>query len=152
MNLRQYTDRAVAWFAVIAASLTLFVVWAQQTFADDLPGEDALGDTGTVDTGLQSWQLIVGFVLPLLIAVVVKSKYSPAVKSLIMLAASAVATAVTMYLQGDLSADADYVESFLKVAALTIAYYQGIWKPTGVAPTIQHQINEDPGPYPTAAT
>ena len=152
MNRKYQLDRAIAWFAVIAASLTLFVVWAQATFADDLPGEDSIGDTGTVDTGLQSWQLIVGFVLPLLIAVVVKSKYTPAIKSLIMMGAAAIATAVTMYLQGDLSADADYVESFLKVAALTIAYYQGIWKPTGVALTIQHQINDDPGPYPTETT
>ena len=140
MNLKYQMDRAVAWLAVISASLVLFGTWAVSALADDLPAEGST-DVGDSTSALQSWQLVVAFVLPLLIAVVVKSSYSPAIKSLIMLAASAVATAVTMYLHGELSADADYVENVLKVAALTIAFYQGVWKPTEVAPKIQNSIN-----------
>jgi CHASE2 domain-containing sensor protein len=96
-------------------------------------------DVGTVAVPLQQWQLILGFLLPLLIAFLLKSTWPRWLKSLVMVIVSFLATAVTMYLNGQLDnvSAQTYVAKALEVVVATIAFYVGVWHPTNVAPTIE---------------
>jgi hypothetical protein len=95
----------------------------------------------TDQASIQAWQMILAFVLPLVIAVIVRQQWSRTAKSICMFAVSFVATLGTMYLNGalnDVSAQT-FVARFLTVVVATIAFYNGIWKPTGVAPAVEER-------------
>lgn len=87
-------------------------------------------------TNLQMWSLIVGTLLPLVVAVVQRRTWPDWLRSAIMVAVSALAAAGTAYFQGDLTGRR-FVEAGLVIIVATIATYQGLWKPTGVAPAIE---------------
>ena len=93
----------------------------------------------TDQSAIQSWQMILAFVLPLVIAVVIRQRWSRTAKSITMFVVAFLATLGTMYLNGslnDVSAQT-FVARFLTVVVATIAFYNGIWKPTQVAPEIE---------------
>jgi uncharacterized membrane protein len=95
----------------------------------------------TDQASIQSWPMILAFVLPLVIAVIVRQQWSRTAKSICMFVVSFVATLGTMYLNGalnDVSAQT-FVARFLTVVVATIAFYNGIWKPTGVAPAVEER-------------
>jgi glucan phosphoethanolaminetransferase (alkaline phosphatase superfamily) len=95
----------------------------------------------TDQASIQAWQMILAFVLPLVIAVIVRQQWSRTAKSICMFSVSFVATLGTMYLNGalnDVSAQT-FVARFLTVVVATIAFYNGIWKPTGVAPAVEER-------------
>lgn len=127
---------AACYVAVVGALLVV----ALMGYASVLADAEGSVDVGTVNEALQQWELIVAFVQPLVIAFFISPDFSQKVQTLIMVAVSAVVTVVTMYLNGTLDNGTDYVTSLLKVIALTIAYYKGIWKPAGTAPTIETRI------------
>lgn len=115
----------------------LFVAVPSLTLASD--GLEGEVNAGTSISPLENWQLFVGFVLPLVISVIVQRGWSQATQSVAMFLVCAVVTAGTMYLQGDLDNITDYAESLLKLVALTVAFYKGVWKPTQVSPTIEEK-------------
>lgn len=88
-------------------------------------------------TDLQMWSLIVGFFMPLAIALVQQPRWSNAARAAVMFVLCAVAGAVTAYLNGDLENGRSLVSSVLLVLVTTISMFKGLWKPTGVAPAIE---------------
>ena len=90
-------------------------------------------------TNVQNWQLILAFLLPLLIAVINRRNWERSTKAVVMFVVALVATTITMYLNGDLDdvTAQTYVGKVLFVIVATIAFYNGLWKPTQVAPTIE---------------
>jgi hypothetical protein len=87
-------------------------------------------------TNAAAWTLIVSTLAPLLIAVVQRPNLSKRVRSLIMLAAAVVDGLVTAAVAGEFHGKTPLVTVALAVVAIQSAY-QGLWKPTGVAPTIE---------------
>lgn len=94
---------------------------------------------------LENWQMILAFVLPGIIAFIVQAHWPRWAKSLTMFATSLVAVLITMYLNGELNdvSTATFVTKFLVVVVATIAFYNGIWKPTQVAPKIEYETTVD---------
>lgn len=91
-------------------------------------------------SNLEMWSLIVGFLLPPVLAFVIQTGWSQRLQSVVAFAAAAVAGAATAYFQGELTKER-FVESGLFVLVTTIATYKGFWKPTGVAPAIETKTN-----------
>jgi hypothetical protein len=87
-------------------------------------------------SNLQMWSLIVGFLTPPVLAIIQQGGWSKRVRAVVAFAAAMVAGAGTAYFQGDLTGRR-FVEAALVVLVATIAAYQGFWKPTDVAPTIE---------------
>lgn len=85
---------------------------------------------------LYDTELVVGTLLPLLIAIIVQSYWSARVQSIATLAICAV-TAFVLHWQ-EWSA-APPVESFITIVLTTVAWYKGVWKPTGLAPVIENE-------------
>ena len=94
---------------------------------------------------LDNWQLVLAFFLPLVIAIIVQQHWPRWAKSVTMFIVALIATVITMYLNGELN-DVNgqtFVTKFLVVVVGTIAFYNGIWKPTQVAPEIEYQTTVD---------
>jgi hypothetical protein len=85
---------------------------------------------------LEMWALIVGFVMPLLIAIVQRSTWTQPVRALVMAVSSVIAGGLTAYFAGDLNG-VDVTTAILLVAVTAIASYKGFWQPTTVAPKIE---------------
>lgn len=93
---------------------------------------DQMGDS----IPLQNWQLVLGFLLPLVVSVLTKQEWSSSIKAVAAFVISMVATLGTMILTGDLSGDFDVSTKMLQVFALTIPFYYGFWKPIGATEAI----------------
>lgn len=91
-------------------------------------------------TNLQMWSLIIGFVLPPVLAIVQQSKWPDATRASAAFVACAVAGAGVAYFQGDLTGRR-WVEAALVVFVAAISTYQSFWKPTGIAPAIESRTN-----------
>lgn len=87
-------------------------------------------------TDLEMWSLVVGFFLPMVIAVVQQPRFPQPVRALITFLACMVASGVTIWLQGEVEFER-WVESGLLILVSTIATYKGLWKPVGLAPEIE---------------
>lgn len=91
-------------------------------------------------TNFQQWSLIVAFFVPPVVALVNQTKFSAQLKAIIFFGVSLVAAAGTAYFQGDLTGKR-FLDSALIIVAAAAAYYHGLYKPTGVAPTIEEKTN-----------
>jgi small basic protein len=94
---------------------------------------------------LEMWALIVGFVMPLVIAVVQRSTWTQTVRALVMAVSSLIAGGLTAYFAGQLNG-VDVTTSVLIVAIAAIASYVGFWRPTTVAPKIEAATSPKPRP------
>jgi hypothetical protein len=94
---------------------------------------DATADT--VTTNAQKWNLLVGAILPAVIAALKKTRWPMPLQSLFALAACAAAAVGTTYWQSTLSWE-NWTTSALTIATVTWATYGGMWKPTGIADKI----------------
>ncbi len=96
---------------------------------------------GAAEAAFAQWELIVGFLMPILIAFFVRPGLSQEVQSMIMLGIAAVVTVVGAILLKQVSFEPDdLVFTFLKLTMSTIVFYKGIWKPIGVAPVIERNL------------
>jgi hypothetical protein len=90
---------------------------------------------------LELWGLVVGFLLPPVLAVVQQSKWSDKLRSSVGFIACIVAAGVATYLEHGLHLD----EHFVRVALLTLVAaqttYRNFWKPVGIAPAIEKRTN-----------
>lgn len=93
-------------------------------------------------SNLEMWSLIVGFLLPPVLALLMQSKWPTQLQAVVAFAACAVAGAGTAYFQGDLTGRR-FVEAGLVVLVASIATYHGFWKPTKVAPAIEEKTSLD---------
>lgn len=87
-------------------------------------------------TNLSMWTLIVGAVLPALIATIQQPGWSPRLRSIVTVAVCVVVGGGTSWLTGDLHIEA-IVTSILTVLVAALSTYKGFWKPTGIAPTVE---------------
>lgn len=80
--------------------------------------------------------LVVGAVLPPLIAVITQMGWTARVKSVVALLVCALAGAGTAYYDGTLSV-VDVGRSIMLVIISTQTFYRAFWKPTGIARMVE---------------
>lgn len=96
---------------------------------------------GNAAAALQNWEIITGFLLPLVLAFLIQSGWKRSTQAVVAFATSAAVVLVQLYLRGDLHGGAEITTSILKVVALTTAFYNGFWKPTTVTTNIEEKSN-----------
>jgi hypothetical protein len=96
---------------------------------------------------IDMWAVIVGALLPAVVAAINRVNWPPWLKGVVAIATSIVAGGVTAYLTGQLTG-ATWVHAGVVVAGAALATYRWWWHPTGIAPAIERTVN--PGP-PLAA-
>jgi hypothetical protein len=82
------------------------------------------------------WNVIAGFFTPLALSVVIQTGWPRGVQSVLAFGVAAVLAVVTTALEAELNFE-DWVTSLFVVLTATISTYYGIWKPTGVAPSLE---------------
>ena len=88
----------------------------------------------------QEAAILVGFFLPLLLAVPVQTHWPTAIKTLFSIAAYAAAGAITAAAAGKLTGKS-FWQTSLEILVLGVIGYQGVWKPSNIAPTIEARTN-----------
>lgn len=97
---------------------------------------EASDDVGTAlqqPTPLENWQIILAFAMPGIVEFFRKLDWTDRQKMAASFLITAIVTTVTLFLQGQLDLSVDYVTTVLKIFALTIPAYYGMWKPLGLA-------------------
>ena len=90
-----------------------------------------------MDSNLIMWGLIVGFVMPPLLAIVQQPGWTPMVRSLVMFVASILAAVGTVYFTEGAFDTANLTTTVLVVMVTAISTYKGLWQPTTIAPKIE---------------
>lgn len=85
------------------------------------------------------WTGIVGFLLPIIIAIIQKEKWGPQLQALVAFLVILAVSTGDCYFQGRLIPDL-FVHDFLIIFVTAIAAFYGLWKPTGVANAIQNNV------------
>lgn len=92
-------------------------------------------------SNLVMWNLVVGFALPLLIAVLQQPRFSRQTRAFITVVVSVLGGLGTAYFNNDFQA-ADITGSILIVAVTAITFYKGFFQPTGVAGAIENATSK----------
>lgn len=95
-----------------------------------------MSDVTQIPANIVMWSGLVGFFMPVVIAIIVQTGWSDRVKSSVAFAACLVAGAGTAYFSGHF-AGRDIVTCALITFTLAAASYAAFWKPTGIAPAIR---------------
>ena len=85
---------------------------------------------------LEMWNLVIGFLLPLAIAVPQQAKWSDAVRATVAFGICALAAVGTCYFSDEFTGKA-LVTSALTILVAAISTYKMFWKPIGIAPKIE---------------
>jgi hypothetical protein len=96
-----------------------------------------------MDSNLVMWAGVVGFFMPILLAIVQQPSWSSPVRSMVMFVASVIAGAGTVYFQGAWDTT-NLVTTILFVMVTAIATYKGLWKETGIAPKVEAATSPKP--------
>lgn len=91
---------------------------------------------GEVLTDFTMYSLLVGFLLPPALAIVMQSRWSDRVRSIVAFIACVIAGAGVAYFQGDLTGKR-LVSGALIVLTTGLATYRNFWKSTGISPKIE---------------
>lgn len=94
-------------------------------------------------SNLVMWGLVVGFLVPNLVAVIQQPRFTPPVRATITAVVSVIGGAGTAYFNG-LFNPGDIVGSILICGVTAITFYKGFWKPTGIATTIENATSKTP--------
>lgn len=81
--------------------------------------------------------IVVGTLLPNVIAIVVQPHWRGEVRGLVAFAVCVVAGLVVATLQGDLGDGRDLATSVVAVLITSQVLYQTLWRPSGIAPGIE---------------
>lgn len=95
-------------------------------------------------SNLELWSGVVGFFLPLVMAVIIQTGWQQQIQAVLAFLAVLVASAVTVFLQTDDWDWSNWLNSALVILVTTISAYKGFWKPTGIAPTIEEKTSPTP--------
>lgn len=87
-------------------------------------------------TDLEMWTLLVGALLPALIAVIQQPQWSCRLRAVVTVVACLVAGGGTAGLDGQLTGRS-VVTSVLTVLVTALATYHGFWKPSGIAAAVE---------------
>lgn len=98
-------------------------------------------------SNLVMWNLILGFVIPNLVAVLQQPRWSSSRRAVVTLLVCIVGGVGTAYFNGQFNLG-DIVGSILVTAVAAITFYKNFWKPTGIAPAIENATSKHP-PYAT---
>lgn len=98
-------------------------------------------------TDSELWAAALGYVLPLAIAIVNQPRWSGAVKALFMLAVATIDGLGTTYFNGEFSGK-NIVTCILTAAVAIGVAYHTVWKPSGIAPGIEHATSTNAHPAP----
>lgn len=85
---------------------------------------------------IAQWSALVGFLTPLLVAVVNRSYWKSHVKALVAIASCVVTGFLTAWFNGELNATG-LSTAVLIVLLASMATYSQFWKPSGIAPKIE---------------
>jgi hypothetical protein len=85
---------------------------------------------------LAQWSALVGFLLPLLVAVIQRPSFSKPMRTVIGIIASAIAAFFTAWAQDKLSL-AGWANSFIFVAITSWTTYLAVWVPAGAAAWVE---------------
>lgn len=102
-----------------------------------------LADMAGPVTEFQKWNLLVGFVLPPLLAVVQQRHWPTYVRTAVCWVACAAAAVGTTYWQGTLHWSS-WATSALTIVVAATATYHGGWQPSGIAPAIERRTTVAP--------
>lgn len=86
----------------------------------------------------------IGWIMPVLVAVVVRSKWAGWVKGIVAAGTSLILGAVAVASTGDLANVTDWLAAFLAVLTASQVAYQMWWKPTGIAAAIERNTQPTP--------
>ena len=96
---------------------------------------------------LEMWSALVGWFLPMLIAVIQQPRWSNTVRSVVTVIVCVITGFVTTWLTVDFDFSKDLVASILTVLIAAQASYLAFFKPTKVAPAIERATSGgDSGP------
>jgi hypothetical protein len=98
---------------------------------------------------LAMWSLIVGTVLPPIVAIIMQPSWPQWARTVVAVLASLVAGFGTVWFSGQWSMD-DWVTSTLIVLVTSIATYKGLWTPTGIAQKVEAATSPKPVVVPPA--
>lgn len=88
-------------------------------------------------SNIEMWSLVIGFLNPIVLAIINQPTWSAPVKSFVAFVWSAIVSVVTLWLS-DVKFDAqNLATTFLLIFVTTIATYRGFWKTSGIAPEIE---------------
>jgi len=93
----------------------------------------------TVDLTLSNgdlWRILVGFLMPLVIAAINQRTWRSQIKAAVMFGASVVVAAITLFFQGGVDWT-DYPRAFLLIFTTAQLGYLAWWKPSGVTDAIE---------------
>jgi hypothetical protein len=106
----------------------------------------AFAADGTISTGSQLGDItltsiIVGSVLPNLIAVMVSPSWRSELRGLVTFLICTLAGAAIAWLQGDLASATDVGAAVVAVLVTSQVMYASLWKPSGIAPAIEQKTS-----------
>jgi len=88
-------------------------------------------------TDTQMWLLVVGTLVPLVVAAVEQAHWSTPVRAVVGMVIAAAAGVITTWIVGDVDDTRSLVIGALLTLVTSIATYLGFWRPTGIAPRIE---------------
>lgn len=98
-------------------------------------------------SNLVMWNLLIGFLMPTVVAAIQQPKFSSPVRAGITFVAALIGGFLTAYFNDQFNFG-DVVGSILVTGVSAITFYKGFWKPTGIAPGIENVTS--PGSQPPA--
>lgn len=107
-----------------------------------------------MQSDLAMWTLIVGFLVPIVTAVVIRAGWSSGLRSFANFVIAAIASLGTVYFKGDLDTSnrSTIISSFLLVFVTSIAAYHGFWGQNGVAPSVEAATGGRPADQPRSTS
>ncbi len=92
-----------------------------------------------MQSNLVEWNLIVGFLVPIVTAVIIRQAWAPGLKAIANFVVATIAALGVVYFKGDLDTSNKnaIISSILLVAVTSIASYHGLLRPTQVAPSVE---------------
>lgn len=94
-------------------------------------------------SNLVMWNLVVGFLIPNLVAIVQQPKFSQTARAIVTAVICIFFGLGTAYFNAQFN-PGDIVGSILIVAVAAITFYKGLWKPSGIAPAIERATSSEP--------
>lgn len=90
---------------------------------------------------LEMWALVVGFLLPPVLALVQQTQWSDRLRSVVAFVACLIAGAGTVYVQQEEWDWSDWMSTSLVVLVTAVATFRNFWKPTGISTAIEQKTN-----------
>lgn len=105
---------------------------------------ESVGGVGDKAAALQQWELVFGFIFPLIMSVIIRKGWSSQLQSVIAFGLIAASSLVKEMLSSGQFNFTHVWTSALTIAVVSISSYKGLWSPTGIAPKLEAATGGDP--------